>query len=158
MSFNSITILGNVGRDPEIKNFPSGGKFANFSIATSESWRDKSSGERKEKTQWHNVVVKNEGIIGVVEKFVSKGSKVLVQGKLEYREWTDKDGNKRISAEIVVGPFGGTLSLEGGKDDGGDRGGSSERRESKKEETKGGSTPRLADQLDDDIPFAPEWR
>lgn len=146
---NQATIVGRVGKDPEIKTFQNGDKVANFSVATSETWRDKNSGERKEKTEWHNIAIKNQGLIGVVESYVRKGGMVGVTGKIETRKWADQSGNDRYTTEIVIGPFRGELTLLGGKAEGqsGDNGG-------------GYSTPAKSAQgsapsrdLDDEIPF-----
>ena len=93
-SINKVTLLGNVGKDPEIKAFQNGGKVASFSLATTESWKDKTSGERKSATEWHNIVIKNEGLVGIVEKYVKKGSKLHIEGKLETRTY-EKDGSKQ---------------------------------------------------------------
>jgi single-strand DNA-binding protein len=110
-SINKVTLLGNVGKDPEIKSFQNGGKVANFSLATSESWKDKATGEKKSKTEWHNIVVKNENLVGIVEKYVKKGSKVHVEGKLETRKWTTKEGTDRYTTEIVLQSFAGEIVL-----------------------------------------------
>ena len=112
--FNRVIIQGNVGKDPDVKTFANGGKIANFSIATSESWKDKTTGEKKEKTHWHNISVKNPHIIGVVENYVRKGSSVLVEGQLETRMW-EKDGVKHYSTEVCINPFNGSLTLMGSK-------------------------------------------
>ncbi len=120
-SVNVVMLLGNVGKDPEIRTLNGGDRVANFSIATSESWTDKQSGEKKEKTEWHNVVVFNDGLVGVIERYVTKGSKVHVSGSLQTRKWQDKDGNDKYSTEVVLSKFRGELTLcgDGG---GGDRG------------------------------------
>lgn len=111
-SVNKVILVGNLGKDPEIRTFgQSGDRKASFTLATSESWRDRNSGERKEKTQWHNVVVMNENIIKVVENYVKKGSKVYVEGQLESRKYTDNQGQERYITEIVVGRFKGELTL-----------------------------------------------
>jgi len=110
---NQVTIVGRLGKDPEVKSFSNGGRIANFSVATSETWKDKSSGERKEKTEWHNISVNVDGLVGVVEKYLHKGSEVAILGKLQTRKWQDKDGNDRYTTEIVVG-MGGQLALIGG--------------------------------------------
>lgn len=110
-SVNSVTILGNVGKDPEIRSFPNGGRVANFSVATSERWKDKSSGEYKEKSEWHNVSVTNEALVGIVEKYVKKGSKVYLVGQLQTRKWTDNSGADKYSTEVVLKPFKGELVL-----------------------------------------------
>jgi single-strand DNA-binding protein len=109
-SINKVTLLGNVGGDPEIKTFQNGGKVASFSIATTDSWKDKATGERKQATQWHNIVVKNEGLVGIIEKYVKKGSKLHIEGKLETRTY-EKDGSKRYVAEIVLYPYSGEIVL-----------------------------------------------
>lgn len=122
-SVNKVILVGNLGRDPEIRSMPNGDRIANLSIATSEQWRDKSSGERKEKTEWHRVVVFNDNIVKVVENFVKKGSTVYIEGALQTRKWTDKDGVEKYSTEIVVGKFKGELTMLGGREGGGQGGG-----------------------------------
>ena len=126
-SVNKVILVGNVGKDPEIRTFGNGGKVANFSVATSETWKDKQSGERKEKTEWHNVAIFNDGLVGIVERYVKKGSKVYIEGKLQTRKWQDKDGNDKYTTEVVLQGFGGTLTLldsreSGGRDNGPARG------------------------------------
>lgn len=149
---NSVTIVGNVGRDPEIRSMPNGDRIANLSIATSETWRDKASGERKEKTEWHRVVIFNDNIVKVVESYVKKGSTVgIVNAALQTRKWTDKDGVEKYSTEIVVGKFKGELTLLGGKPDG-------ERQTGSDDYSSGFSTgkasgPRESYDLNDDIPY-----
>lgn len=110
---NKAFIVGRLGKDPEIKSFSNGGKLASFSVATSETWTDKSSGERKERTEWHNVTVQGDGLISVVERFLKKGSEVSVVGKIQTRKWQDQNGADRYTTEIVVG-MGGELALIGG--------------------------------------------
>ena len=110
-SINKVTLLGNVGKDPEIKTFSNGGRVANFSVATSESWKDKATGEKKSKTEWHNIVVHNENLVGIVEKYVKKGSKVHIEGKLETRKWATKEGADRYTTEIVLYPISGEIVL-----------------------------------------------
>ena len=111
-SMNRVTIVGNVGKDPESKSFTNGGKVVNFSVATSETWKDKQTGEKKEKTEWHNVAVFQDGLTGIVEQYVRKGSKVLVEGKLQTRKWQDQSGNDRYSTEVVLqGPDARILLL-----------------------------------------------
>jgi single-strand DNA-binding protein len=111
-SVNKVILVGNVGKDPEVKTFPSGGKIVEFSVATSERWTDKQSGEKKEKTEWHKVVVKNnDSLAKVVENYVRKGSKVYVEGKIETREWQDQSGQKRYTTEVVIGAYKGELTL-----------------------------------------------
>lgn len=116
MSLNKALIIGNVGKDPEIRSMQSGDTVASFSIATSESWKDKASGERKEKTEWHRISCFNQGLNKVIEKYVKKGTKIYIEGQIETRKWTDKDGVEKYSTEIVLRPFRGELVLLGGKD------------------------------------------
>ena len=113
MSINRAILLGNVGRDPEIRTTSGGDKVASFSLATSEVWKDKATGERKETTQWHNIVVWNQAIVGIVDQYVQKGSKVGVEGSIQTRKWQHSDGSDRWSTEIVIGRFDGKLTLEG---------------------------------------------
>jgi single-strand DNA-binding protein len=115
-SVNKVTLLGNVGKDPEVRHTQDGKPIVNLSIATSESWRDKASGERKEKTEWHRVVIFNEGLAKVAEAYLKKGSSVYLEGQLQTRKWTDKDGVEKYSTEIVLQQYGGALVLLGGKD------------------------------------------
>ena len=105
-SVNKVILVGNVGNDPEIRTFGNGGKVANLSLATSESWRDKQSGEKREKTEWHRVAVFGEGLVGVIERYVKKGSKLYIEGKLQTRKWQDRDGNNRYSTEVVADNMG----------------------------------------------------
>lgn len=121
-SVNKVILVGNLGRDPEIKQMPSGGSIANLSIATSETWRDKSSGERKERTEWHRVVVFNEGLVRIVEQYLKKGAKVYLEGQLETRKWQDKDGNDKYSTEVVLRNFNSSLTMLDGRNEGGGAG------------------------------------
>lgn len=113
-SVNKVILLGTLGKDPDVKSFPSGDRIAELSVATSERWTDKSTGEKKEKTEWSRVVIRNDGLVKVAENYLAKGSKVYIEGQLQTREWTDKDGTKRYATEIVVGKFRGELVLVGG--------------------------------------------
>lgn len=123
-SVNKVILIGNVGADPEIRRTQDGRAIANLRIATSESWRDRSSGERREKTEWHNVVVFNEGLTKVVEQYVKKGAKLYIEGALQTRKWQDQNGNDRYSTEVVLQNFNSTLTmLDGRGEGGGDRGG-----------------------------------
>ena len=122
-SVNKVILVGNLGRDPEIRSMPNGDRIANLSIATSETWRDKSSGERKEKTEWHRVVIFNDNIVKVVENYVKKGSTVYIEGALQTRKWTDQQGVEKYSTEIVVSRFKGELTMLGGRSEGGSSGG-----------------------------------
>ena len=109
-SYNKITIMGNLGRSPEVRNFPSGGRIAELAVATTERWKSK-DGERKERTDWHKVVIKSDALVGIAEKYLEKGSTVLVEGTMTMRKYTGKDGTNKIAAEIVVGNYGGSLVL-----------------------------------------------
>jgi single-strand DNA-binding protein len=120
-SLNKATLIGHLGKDPEIRNFQNGGRVAHLSVATSDSWKDKTTGERKEHTEWHEVSIVNEIIITTAEKYLKKGNKVYVEGKLATRKWTDKDGHERSTTEIVLRPYSGQLiMLDGRKDDASD--------------------------------------
>lgn len=110
-SVNKVILVGNLGRDPEIRTFQNGGRVASFSIATSESWKDKQSGERKEKTEWHRISIFNENLVGLVERYLKKGSKVYIEGQLETRKWTDKEGQEKYTTEVVLRPFRGELTF-----------------------------------------------
>jgi single-strand DNA-binding protein len=114
-SVNKVILVGNVGADPEMRRTQDGRGVANLRIATSEAWRDKASGERKERTEWHRVVCFNDGLCRVIEQYVKKGSKVYIEGQLQTRKWTDKDGIEKFSTEVVLQGFGGALTLLDGK-------------------------------------------
>ena len=118
-SVNKVILIGNLGRDPEIRSFNNGGKVCNLRIATSETWKDKQSGERKERTEWHSVSILNPALVDIAERFLSKGSTVYIEGQLETRKWQDQSGADKYSTEIVLRPYNGTLTLLGGKRDGG---------------------------------------
>ncbi|WP_100259610.1 single-stranded DNA-binding protein [Qipengyuania seohaensis] len=121
-SLNKVMLIGNLGADPEIRSFQNGGKVANLRIATSETWKDRNTGERQERTEWHTVAIFSEGLIGVVERFLRKGSKVYIEGQLQTRKWQDQSGNDRYSTEIVLRGLNGTLTMLDGAQ-GGNRGG-----------------------------------
>ncbi|MGC1489072.1 MAG: single-stranded DNA-binding protein [Albidovulum sp.] len=118
-SVNKVILIGNLGRDPEVRSFPNGGKVCNLRIATSETWRDKQSGERKEKTEWHSVAIFSEGLVRVAEQYLRKGSKIYIEGALETRKWQDQSGADRYSTEVVLRNFGSTLVMLDGRDGGG---------------------------------------
>jgi single-strand DNA-binding protein len=127
-SVNKVIIVGNLGRDPEVRSFQNGGKVVNLRIATSETWRDKATGERKEKTEWHSVAIFNEALGKIAEQYLRKGSTVYIEGQLETRKWQDQSGADRYTTEVVVKQYRGELTLLGGRDGGGasapdDRGG-----------------------------------
>lgn len=127
-SVNKVILVGNLGQDPEIRTFQNGGKIANLRIATSEQWKDRNSGERRERTEWHTVVIHSEPLVRVAEQYLRKGSKVYVEGQLETRKWQDQQGNDRYSTEVALRPFRSELHMldgrsGGGQGGGGDRGG-----------------------------------
>lgn len=125
-SVNKVILVGNLGADPEIKSFQNGGRIANLRIATSESWKDRATGEKKERTEWHSVVINSDGLVGVVERFLRKGSKIYIEGQLRTRKWQDQSGNDRYTTEISVGGMGGVLTMldgSGGAGGGGGGGG-----------------------------------
>jgi single-strand DNA-binding protein len=126
-SVNKVILVGNLGRDPEVRSFQNGGKVVNLRIATSETWRDKATGERKERTEWHSVAIFNENIAKIAEQYLRKGSKVYVEGQLETRKWQDQSGADRYSTEVVLRPYTGSLTLLDGREGGGGGGGGDER-------------------------------
>ena len=117
-SVNKVILIGHLGRDPEVRNFQSGGKVVNLRLATSESWRDKASGERKERTEWHSVAIFNEGLAKVAEQYLRKGSKVYIEGQLETRKWQDQAGADKYTTEVVLRPYSGAMTLLDGKGEG----------------------------------------
>ncbi len=124
-SLNKVMLIGNLGKDPEVRSFQNGGKVCNFTLATSENWKDKNTGERREKTDWHNVSIFNENLVRIAEQYLKKGSKVYVEGALQTRKWQDQSGNDRYTTEVTLQNFNGTLVLLDGRDGGGgQRGGS----------------------------------
>ncbi|MGC1271515.1 MAG: single-stranded DNA-binding protein, partial [Croceibacterium sp.] len=122
-SVNKVILIGNLGQDPEVKSFQNGGRIANLRIATSEQWKDKATGERKERTEWHTVVLQSDGLVGVAERFLRKGSKVYIEGSLRTRKWQDASGNDRYTTEVSVGGIGGVLTMLDGAPGGGQGGG-----------------------------------
>ena len=110
-SVNKVILVGNLGRDPEVRTFQNGGKICNLRIATSESWKDRNTGERKERTEWHSVSITSDGLVGIAEQYLRKGSKVYIEGQLETRKWQDQSGQDRYTTEIVLRPYRGTLAL-----------------------------------------------
>jgi len=162
---NKVIILGNLGRDPEVRTFQNGGKVCNLRIATSETWKDKNTGERRERTEWHAVAVFSEGLVRVAEQYLRKGSKVYIEGKLQTRKWQDQSGQDKYSTEIVLQGFDASLvMLDGakgnsgsGSDNGGGQGGYDQSPGPDQGSYGGGGRPSSRD-MDDEIPFAPEWR
>ncbi|MEQ5868736.1 single-stranded DNA-binding protein [Sagittula sp. NFXS13] len=122
-SVNKVIIVGNLGRDPEVRSFQNGGKVCNLRVATSETWKDRNTGERREKTEWHSVAIFQEGLVRVAEQYLRKGSKVYIEGQLQTRKWQDQSGQDRYSTEIVLQGFGGNLTMLDGPSGGGGGGG-----------------------------------
>jgi single-strand DNA-binding protein len=122
-SVNKVILIGNLGRDPEVRSFPNGGKVCNLRIATSENWKDRNTGERREKTEWHSVAIFSEPLARIAEQYLRKGSKVYIEGQLETRKWQDQSGADRYSTEVVLRPYRGELTLLDGRDGGGSGGG-----------------------------------
>ena len=122
-SVNKVILIGNLGRDPEVRSFQNGGKVCNLRIATSENWKDRNTGERRERTEWHSVAIFNEGLVRVAEQYLRKGSKVYVEGQLQTRKWQDQSGQDRYSTEVVLQGFGSTLTMLDGRGEGGGGGG-----------------------------------
>jgi len=145
-SVNKVIIIGNLGRDPEVRTFQNGNKVCNLRIATSEKWRDKNSGERKERTEWHSVAIFSEPLAKVAEQYLRKGSKVYIEGQLETRKWQDQSGNDKYSTEVVLRPYSSTLTmLDGGSnDDSGGGYGAPQQQQSQQQPSR---------DLDDEIPF-----
>jgi single-strand DNA-binding protein len=155
-SVNKVILIGNLGKDPEIRTLGSGDRVANLRIATTETWRDKSSGERKEKTEWHSVVIFNENIVKVAENYLRKGSSVYVEGALQTRKWTDQSGVEKYSTEIVLQKFRGELTMLGGRGDregGGASSGGDDYGFSGSSAPAKASGPKESFELDDEIPF-----
>ncbi len=168
-SVNKVILIGNLGQDPEVKSFQNGGRIANLRIATSENWKDKNTGERKERTEWHTVVLQSDGLVRVAESYLKKGSKVYIEGQLRTRKWQDASGNDRYSTEVSVGVGGSLTMLDGPQNRGGEAGGGGQRGGWNQNGDSGGSSSggasggsggssgggasNFGDDLDDDIPF-----
>ncbi|WP_439559969.1 single-stranded DNA-binding protein [Roseinatronobacter sp.] len=162
-SVNKVILIGNLGRDPEVRTFPDGGKICNLRIATSERWRDRASGEQRERTEWHNVVLRGEGLVRVAEQYLRKGSKVYVEGTLQTRKWQDQSGQDKYSTDVVVAGMGGTLTMLDGRGDGGGSGGGSgstggggydrDQGYGASYGSSGSSAPSGPSDMDDEIPF-----
>ena len=150
-SVNKVIIMGNLGKDPEIRNFPNGGKICNFSVATSETWRDRNSGEKQERTQWHNISIISEPLVNIAERFLKKGSKVYLEGQLETRKWQDNSGADRYSTEIVLRPYTGEITLIDNKADNNFI--NETNTETKINQTSETNTNLTAEDFDDEIPF-----
>jgi single-strand DNA-binding protein len=148
-SVNKVILVGNLGKDPEVRRMTSGEPVVNLSVATSESWRDKASGEKKEKTEWHRVVIFNENLAKVAEQYLRKGAKVYLEGALQTRKWQDKDGQDKYSTEIVLNRFNGTMVMLDGRSGGGEAGHSGGGRVGASE----APASFQRDEMDDEIPF-----
>lgn len=170
-SVNKVILIGNLGQDPEVRSFQNGGKVCNLRIATSENWKDKNTGERQERTEWHSVAIFSEGLANVAERYLRKGSKVYIEGQLQTRKWQDQSGNDRYSTEVVLRGFNGTLVMLDGSG-GGSGGGGGQRGGGNWDQSGGssggggsqgggwnqggggsGGSSSFGDDLDDDIPF-----
>ncbi len=154
MSINKVILVGNVGGDPEIRSTQDGREIANFSLATSESWKDKNTGEKKDKTEWHRVVIFSQGLVNIVKSYVKKGSKLYLEGALQTRKWTDNQGAEKFTTEIVLQNFNSTLQILDSRDR---QSGSSDSYSSGQLENSSGSKSRSNDisveENDDEIPF-----
>ena len=156
-SVNKVILVGNLGRDPEVRSTQDGTRVANFTMATSENWRDKSTGERREKTEWHRIVIFNERLVDVAEKYLHKGSKVYIEGQLQTRKWTDQSGQEKYTTEVVLQRFRGELTMLDTRGAGGEAGGYAEpaahEAPSPGGPSGGGRAPAGGGDLDDEIPF-----
>ncbi len=159
-SVNKVILIGNLGRDPEVRSFQNGGKVCNLRIATSENWRDRNTGERRERTEWHTVAIFNENLVRLAEQYLKKGSKVYIEGKLETRKWQDQSGQDRYSTEVVLRPYAGEMTFLDGRGDGGGGGGGYSGGGGGYGDDRGGSFPDDrggaaggGSDMDDEIPF-----
>ena len=155
-SVNKVIILGNLGVDPEVRSFPNGGKVCNLRIATSENWKDKNTGERREKTEWHSVSIFSEPLVRIAEQYLKKGSKVYIEGQLETRKWQDQAGNDRYTTEVVLKNFRGELTMLGGRSDDVPNMSNQQNETQPYQSIGSGGTSRDnlgPDDLDDEIPF-----
>ncbi len=155
-SVNKVILIGNLGRDPEVRTFPDGGKICNLRIATSERWRDRSSGEQKERTEWHSVVLRGDGLVRVAEQYLRKGSKIYIEGSLQTRKWQDQSGQDRYSTEVVVAGIGGVMTMLDGRGEGGSSSGGGQDRgydEGYGSSSRSSSPAAGPADMDDEIPF-----
>ena len=165
-SLNKVMLIGNLGADPEVRNFENGGKVCRLRLATSERWKDRNTGEPQERTEWHTVSIFNEGLVRVAEQYLRKGSKVYIEGQLQTRKWQDQEGNDRYSTEVVLRGWGGTLHMldrrEGGSSGSYDSGAPASASSGGSFVGSGGSYSSPSSgglhEFDDEIPFASEWR
>ena len=163
-SVNKVIIIGNLGQDPEVRNFPSGGKVCNFSVATSENWKDKNTGERRERTEWHRVSITSEPLVRIAEQYLRKGSKVYLEGQLETRKWQDQSGQDKYTTEVVLRPYRSELTMLDGRSDGAQGGSMADQSGSgymadqsggqgSGNQSSGYNSPAPSADLDDEIPF-----
>jgi single-strand DNA-binding protein len=155
-SLNKVLLIGNLGKDPEIREFPNGGKVCNFPLATSEAWKDNNTGERQTKTSWHNIAIFNERLAEIAEQYLRKGSQIYIEGQLETRKWQDQAGNDKYTTEVVLKRFRGELTMLGGKNDelsGQISSGNFNSTEGFQSTTKQQADSIKSDELDDEIPF-----
>ncbi|HDR28836.1 single-stranded DNA-binding protein [Rhodovulum sp.] len=157
-SVNKVILIGNLGRDPEVRSFPSGGKLCNLRIATSEQWKDRNTGERRERTEWHSVAIYPEPLVRVAEQYLKKGSKVYIEGQLETRKWQDQSGQERYTTEIALRPYRSELVMLDGRGSGSGSGGYGsggygDHDQGRGDDFRGSPAPAPAGDLDDEIPF-----
>ena len=162
-SVNKVIIVGNLGMDPEVRSFPNGGKVCNLRIATSENWKDRNTGERREKTEWHSVAIFSEPLVRIAEQYLKKGSKVYIEGQLETRKWQDQSGQDRYTTEVVLRPYTSTLTMLDSRGDSSSQGGyiggsnednySDDTNEISSNTGSQTSSPSVAQDFDDEIPF-----
>ncbi len=154
-SLNRVMLIGNLGQDPDVRSMQNGGRVCNLSIATSENWKDRNTGERREKTEWHRVVIFNEGLVDVCENYLRKGSKVFIEGQLETRKWQDQNGQDRYSTEVVIKNFNGGLTMLDGRND--NQGGGYQQNNAPMQQAASGGAQQnnapVHDDFEDDIPF-----
>lgn len=152
-SVNKVIIIGNLGQDPEVRNFPSGGKVCNFSVATSENWKDRNTGERRERTEWHRISITSEPLVRIAEQYLRKGAKVYLEGQLETRKWQDQSGQDRYTTEVVLRPYGSTMTMLDGRNDGAAQDSSFMRDQNGNDQIPDNTSPISNSDLDDEIPF-----
>ncbi|PIV79100.1 MAG: single-stranded DNA-binding protein [Rhodobacteraceae bacterium CG17_big_fil_post_rev_8_21_14_2_50_63_15] len=157
-SVNKVILIGNLGRDPEVRTFQNGGKVCNLRIATSETWKDKATGERRERTEWHSVAIFQEGLVRVAEQYLRKGSKVYIEGKLQTRKWQDQSGQDRYSTEVVLQGYDGVLVMLDGRGEGGGGGGRPDTGDElgndyRSDPSSAPAAGRSSRDMDDEIPF-----
>ncbi len=152
-SVNKVIIIGNLGQDPEVRNFPSGGKVCNFSVATSENWKDRNTGERRERTEWHRISITSEPLVRIAEQYLRKGAKVYLEGQLETRKWQDQSGQDRYTTEVVLRPYGSTMTMLDSRNEGAAQDSSFMRDQTGNDQISDNTSPISNSDLDDEIPF-----